>query len=105
MNRARPKQIVIRVSEKELEAIKKKVEQSGKSQQQYIIESLMQKKIVNMDGVKQLIPEIRRIGNNLNQIAKHMNEGKYPTIPEVINNQEELNQIWRLLKQYLQKRV
>lgn len=37
MNRTRPKQIVIRVSEEELEAIKKKVEQSGKSQQQYII--------------------------------------------------------------------
>lgn len=30
MNRTRPKQIVIRVSEEELEAIKKKVEQSGK---------------------------------------------------------------------------
>ena len=37
MNRTRPKQIVIRVSEEELEAIKEKVEQSGKSQQQYII--------------------------------------------------------------------
>ena len=39
MNRTRPKQIVIRVSEEELAQIKKKVEQSGKSQQQYIIEA------------------------------------------------------------------
>ena len=37
MNRTRPKQIVIRVSEEELAQIKEKVEQSGKSQQQYII--------------------------------------------------------------------
>ena len=40
MNRTRPKQIVIRVSEEELAQIKEKVEQSGKSQQQYIIEAL-----------------------------------------------------------------
>lgn len=37
MNRTRPKQIVIRVSEEELAQIKEKVEQSGKSQQQYIM--------------------------------------------------------------------
>ena len=36
MNRTRPKQIVIRVSEEELAQIKEKVEQSGKSQQQLI---------------------------------------------------------------------
>ena len=49
MNRTRPKQIVIRVSEEELAQIKEKVEQSGKSQQQYIIEALTQSNIVNLD--------------------------------------------------------
>ena len=51
MNRTRPKQIVIRVSEEELAQIKEKVEQSGKSQQQYIIEALTQSNIVNLDGL------------------------------------------------------
>ena len=51
MNRTRPKQIVIRVSEEELAQIKEKVEQSGKSQQQYIIEALTQSNIVNLDAV------------------------------------------------------
>lgn len=68
MNRTRPKQIVIRVSEEELaQNKKKKVEQSGKSQQQYIIEALTQSNIVNTDGIKELIPELKRVGNNLNQ--------------------------------------
>lgn len=74
MNRTRPKQIVIRVSEEELAQIKEKVEQSGKSQQQYIIEALTQSNIVNLDGLKEIYPELKRQGNNLNQIAKKLNE-------------------------------
>ena len=35
MNRTRPKQIVIRVSEEELMQIKEKVAQSGKNQQEW----------------------------------------------------------------------
>lgn len=77
MNRTRPKQIVIRVSEEELAQIKKKVEQSGKSQQQYIIEALTQKQVINTDGIKEIYPELKRQGNNLNQIAKKLNENGY----------------------------
>lgn len=106
MNRTRPKQIVIRVSEEELEAIKKKVEQSGKSQQQYIIEALTQKQIINTDGVKEILPELKRIGNNLNQIAKRCNEGgMLPTEAEIRKHGEELNKVWQLLRQYLQNRA
>ena len=75
MNRTRPKQIVIRVSEEELAQIKKKVEQSGKSQQQYIIEALTQKQVINTDGIKEIYPELKRQGNNLNQIAAFFNSG------------------------------
>ena len=60
MNRTRPKQIVIRVSEEELAQIKEKVEQSGKSQQQYIIEALTQSNIVNLDGLKEEIELIEK---------------------------------------------
>ncbi|EKC58987.1 mobilization protein, partial [human gut metagenome] len=33
----------------------------------YIIEALTQSNIVNTDGIKELIPELKRVGNNLNQ--------------------------------------
>lgn len=105
MNRTRPKQIVIRVSEEELEQIKSKVEQSGKNQQQYIIEALTQKEVVNLDAVKELYPELKRIGNNLNQIAKTLNGKGYYDYRLITQNQKELNEVWQSLRQYLQKRV
>ena len=103
MNRTRPKQIVIRVSEEELAQIKEKVEQSGKSQQQYIIEALTQSNIVNTDGIKELIPELKRVGNNLNQIAHALNGSSYYSYNLITENQKELTEIWQSLKQFLQK--
>lgn len=105
-NRTRPKQIVIRVSEEELEQIKEKVQQSGKSQQQYIIESLTQSNIVNLDGLKEIYPELKRQGNNLNQIAKKLNENGYVDYKkELPNTMKEVREVWQLLKQYLQKQA
>lgn len=103
MNRTRPKQIVIRVSEEELEQIKKKVEQSGKSQQQYIIEALTQKQVTNTDGIKELMPELKRVGNNLNQIAHALNGSGYYQYTLITENQKELEKIWQSLRQYLQR--
>ena len=105
MNRTRPKQIVIRVSEEELAQIKEKVEQSGKSQQQYIIEALTQSNIVNTDGIKELIPELKRVGNNLNQIAHALNGSRYYSYNLITENQKELTEIWQSLKQFLQKQA
>lgn len=105
MNRTRPKQIVIRVSEEEQEQIKSKVEQSGKSQQQYIIEALTQREVVNLDAVKELYPELKRIGNNLNQIAKALNSTGYYDYRLITQNQKELNEIWQSLKRYLQRQA
>lgn len=106
MNRTRPKQIVIRVSEEELVQIKKKVEQSGKSQQQYIIEALTQKQVINTDGIKEIYPELKRQGNNLNQIAKKLNENGYVDYKhELPDTMKEVREVWRLLKQYLQKQA
>ena len=105
-NRTRPKQIVIRVSEEELAQIKEKVEQSGKSQQQYIIEALTQSNIVNLDGLKEIYPELKRQGNNLNQIAKKLNENGYVDYKqELPNTMKEVREVWQLLKQYLQKQA
>ena len=89
MNRTRPKQIVIRVSEEELSQIKEKVKQSGKNQQQYIIEALTQSNIVNTDGIKELIPELKRVGNNLNQIAHALNDSSYYSYNLITENQKD----------------
>ena len=103
MNRKRPKQIVIRLSEQEFEDLKIKVEQSGKNQQQYIIEALTKKPVVNTDGLKEVAGELKRQGNNLNQIAKRLNQMKPVSYGQFQEDIKEFTQIWQLLKQSLQE--
>ena len=95
---------MIRVSEEELEQIKKKVKQSGKSQQQYIIEALTQKQVINTDKIEELYPELKRQGNNLNQIARKLHERGYVDYrQELPNTMKEVRETWQLLRQYLPK--
>ena len=94
MNRTRPKQIVIRLSEEELAQIKEKVEQSERANSN-IIEALTQSNIVNLDGLKEIYPELKRQGNNLNQIAKKLNENGYVDYKqELPNTMKEVREVW-----------
>ena len=103
--RKRNVQINIRISEAEAEQLRKKVEQSGMSQQEYILSCVLNKPITNTDGIKELVPELKRVGNNLNQIAHALNGGRYYQYNLITDNQKELDKVWQLLKQYLQKQA
>ncbi len=105
MNRARPKQIVIRLSEKEFSAVKKKVAKSGLSQQDYLIKCITQKEIYNTDGLKEILPEVKRIGVNINQIAKNSNTNGIVVATEITKIREDLENLWQLLRQLIQKLV
>ena len=95
-----------RVSEEEYRQLQEKILESGKNQQEYILSCVLEKQIVNTDGIKELIPELKRIGNNLNQIAKRCNEGgMLPSEAEVRKHGEELNKVWQSLRRYLQRRA
>lgn len=105
-NKSRPKQLSFRVSEEEYQELQERVQKSGKNQQEYILSCVLDKKIVNTDGIKEFIPELKRIGNNLNQIAKRCNEGGVlPSEAEVREQGEELKQVWQLLRRYLQRQA
>lgn len=103
MARKRNVQIKFRASEEEAEQLQRKVEQSGKSQQEYILASVLNKSVTNTDGIKELIPELKRVGNNLNQIAKELHGRGYYQYDLITQNQKELTELWQQLKQYLQK--
>ena len=106
MNKTRPKQLSFRVNEEEYQKLQERVQESGKNQQEYILSCVLDKKIVNTDGIKELIPELKRIGTNLNQIAKRCNEGGVlPSEAEVREQGEELKQVWQLLRRYLQRQA
>ena len=99
-NRKRDKQIKFYVNEKEYEQIKKKVEKSKLKQQEYLIKSALNKKIIVIDGLKEMLLELSREGNNLNQIAKKINEGEQKDIKEMKN---KLNNLWDLIEKILKE--
>lgn len=102
-NKSRPKQVMFRLSEEEAEKLQKKVEQSGMSQQDYILKAVLEKPITNTDGIKEIVPELKRQGANLNQLTKKLNERGYIDYKQELPQLEkELKEIWQLLKQYLQ---
>lgn len=99
-NRKREKQIKFYVNEKEYDQIKKKVEKSKLKQQEYLIKSALNKKIIVIDGLKEILLELSREGNNLNQIAKKINEGEQKDIKEIKN---KLNNLWDLIEKILKE--
>lgn len=103
MNKSRPKQVMFRLSKEEAKELQKKIEKSGISQQDYILKSVLNKPITNTDGIKELIPELKRQGANLNQLVKKLNEKGYIDYKQELPQLEkELKEIWQQLKQYLQ---
>ena len=110
-NKSRPKQLSFRVSEEEYQQLQEKISKSGKNQQEYILSCVLEKQIVNTDGIKELIPELKRIGNNLNQIAKRCNEGgMLPSEAEVrkhgeVRSMEPIVQRSSTVSQKLQRRI
>lgn len=105
MNRARPKQIVIRASETEFEKIKKKVEKSKLTQNEYLLKSALNKEIIVVEGLRDLTVELKRIGNNLNQLTRSVNEGKINYSKELSEVNEEMKEVWQLLRQLIQKQA
>lgn len=105
VNRTRPKQIVIRATEKEFKTIKKKVEKSKLTQNEYLLKTILNKKITVVEGLPEITLELKRIGNNLNQITKEVHQGRANCKTEVAELEKELNEIWQSLRQLTQKQV
>jgi len=100
-NRTQKKQMVIRMTESDYEATKKRVAESGMSQAEYLRQAILNKKIVSTEGMKAVIPELKRIGNNLNQIARVANEQRNvpaPSLAEIERIGKELDEAWRSLR-------
>ncbi|WP_394921481.1 plasmid mobilization protein [uncultured Robinsoniella sp.] len=92
-NRKRNKSVAVRVTETEQAQIKRRIEQSKLSQQDYFLSCLLNKEIhVKEDGLE-VVMELKRIGNNVNQIAYKANAG------QIHDCSEELRQIYSELRE------
>ena len=70
------KQFSIRISEQALEAIRRKAAQAHMTQSDYVTTCCIGKRIVILDGLKEVLRQQKAIGNNLNQLAVLANMGK-----------------------------
>jgi hypothetical protein len=70
------KQFSIRISEQDLETIRRKAAQAHMSQSDYVTTCCLGKRIVILNGLKEVLRQQKTIGNNLNQLAVLANMGK-----------------------------
>ena len=95
-NRRRDKTLTIRVTESERAAITAKAKRAKLSLTEYIVTLSRQVEIHPPADLSPLLVELKRIGNNLNQLAMKVNSGMayVPDLREII---EQQNNIYRQL--------
>ena len=98
------KKINIRLTEKEKSIIEAKAKKLNMTITKFIISSCLKDKIVIVNGLDKIDTELRRIGNNINQLTRLANE-KIITVIDLKELRMEVNNIWQLLKQLVQKQT
>ena len=101
---SKDKKINIRLTEQEKNLIEKKANKCNMTITKFILSSCLKDKIVIINGLDKIGIELRRIGNNINQLTKLANEGSITTIDLKELRMEVVN-IWQLLKQLAQKQA
>ena len=91
-----------RVNEKEYNKIKSQIEKSKLNTSEYLLRTAMKKEIIVIDGLEEIIIQLRKIGNNINQLTKLSNQGSITNV-DLENVKEELKNIWQLLNLLIQK--
>ncbi len=74
-NRKRDKTLTVRLTESEKALIEKKAKRANMNLTEYIIAVSNKSKINVSEDTKPLLVELKRIGNNINQIAMKINSG------------------------------
>lgn len=99
--RIESKQINFRVTEEEFNRLSQMANDNGLSVSAFCKMKAKGTKTktpkVNHDGVIQITSELRRVGSNVNQIAKYLNSGYNVTEEQINAIREDLNSIWHLL--------
>jgi hypothetical protein len=93
------------MTEADFELLKKRIEKSGLNQAEFLRKAALNKQILSTDGIKAVVPELKRIGNNLNQIARRCNEGYPAAYGEIASQAREMSEVWQLLRRLLQERA
>ena len=76
--------------------IRKKAADARMSITDYIILCAIDKKVINYDGLRELTTQVKKLGNNVNQLLILSRQGRINTV-NLTATQEELQKIYELL--------
>ncbi|MHB1334858.1 MAG: plasmid mobilization protein [Candidatus Humimicrobiaceae bacterium] len=104
MSRKRNNFYAFWMSDSEMSVFKTKISNTNLNQSAYIRKSILDKNITVIPGIRDLIIEIKRIGNNLNQITRQANEGSLKIINDDLKDIEyDLKAVWGKIAEALKK--
>ena len=87
---------------KAMEIIEEKAYSSYRTPSMYLRDCALDKKIVVVKGVDEVANELRKIGNNLNQLTRAVNAGYCYQI-DLRETREEVARLWQLLNSLTQE--
>lgn len=102
-NRERSKQINIRLNQSEVELLQKNISKSKLNQNEFLRKSILEKNIIVIDEIKGLMVELKRVGNNLNQITRMINNGEVKDSKEITEVKNNLQIVWNQVIEALKK--
>jgi len=104
MGRKRKKPVTFWLSEHELSLLKNKISKTSLTRSDYLRKCSLNKNITVIPGIRDLVIEIKRIGNNLNQITRSVNRGTLTVLGDDFKViREDLKTVWDRLAAALKK--
>ncbi|WP_077532305.1 plasmid mobilization protein [Massiliimalia massiliensis] len=97
------KRLNFRISDETDAVIRDKAKAAKMSITDYVISATTQKEIINFEGLSEVVTQIKRLGNNVNQLLILARQDRIRTV-NLSETQEELKQIYELLSAILRRR-
>ena len=85
--------ITVRFTDEQIKTINEKAATAQMTPSAYIRAAAMRHKVVVVEGLREMIHEVRGIGRNLNQLTILANEGRF-TSPDLSRMVEKLDKIY-----------
>lgn len=93
--------IELRVSKNEKKLISKKASELNISNSAYILQCVRQNRIVTLNGVKDVVHQLYKIGTNVNQIATKANSINYISKDEIKKTQDLLTSVFKIIDKFI----
>jgi hypothetical protein len=102
--RKRKHHISCYLDNKEYMTFRDKKSKTYYNQSEYIRKCVLDKKITVIPGIRDLIIDLKRIGNNLNQLTYSVNAGKVTVVGDDLKEiNDDLTAVWGRLNEVIKK--